>query len=123
MSQRFYESDENFVPTATPEKRLWCAVLVLATIDARSGNTENRTAIRHWIDPTSIHARDFIMVCELAGQDPNAVRAALLRLLAGTPKTRAPQRPKAASEEERQARMREYSRQYRQSKSVVNTNH
>lgn len=123
MSQRFYESDPNATSAATPEKRLWCAVLVLATIDARSGNTENRTAIRNWIDPASTRARDFIMVCELAGQDPNAVRAALLRLLAGTPKTRRPQRPKAASEAERQARAREYSRRYRQSKSVVNTTH
>ena len=123
MSPRYYESDENYTPTAPPEKRLWCAVLVLATIDARSGNIDNRTAIQNWIDPASIRARDFIMVCELAGQDPNAVRAALTRLLAGKAKTRAPQRPKAASEEERQARAREYSRRYRQSKSVVNTNH
>ena len=55
---------------ALPERRLWCAVLLAALDDFRAGGVE-ADRVNWWLT-----GPDFVMVCELAGYEPDTVRKA-----------------------------------------------
>ena len=70
--------DEDGPSKPTPEKSLWCGVILLAAQDAKSPVTSLRTAVAAWLNTP-----DFVTVCGYADQDPDATRRGLQRLLNG----------------------------------------
>jgi len=73
-----YRPDEDPTSKPTPEKPLWCGVILLAAQDSKSPVTSLRTAVAAWIQTA-----DFITVCGYADQDPESTRKGLQRLLNG----------------------------------------
>ena len=65
------------------DKQLWCAVINQAIMDATSLRTSTRAQReqREALDWLLHDGHDFILVCSLAGVDPEAVRDRMKRLI------------------------------------------
>jgi DNA-binding NarL/FixJ family response regulator len=86
-------ADDDFAAPATPEKRLWTAVLALAVLDARSAVASLRSDVAQWITTS-----DFERVCELADQPSDMVKRGIRRILDDAPKREPTEKQKAKSD-------------------------
>lgn len=84
-----YRPDDDFAMPATPEMRLWSAVLALAVMDARSSVASLRVDVAAWLNTP-----DFERVCELAVQSPESIRQGIQRILGHQPQRTVKQQAK-----------------------------
>ena len=93
--------------TEEPERGLWCAVIHRAIEDARGEGLTGSPRDRHRQRETAVNwllqpNRHFVLVCELAGLEPNVMRLAVLATLNAGPRA-ADRRPRSETARERAA--------------------
>ena len=84
MSFRFIKSDNHSDHSASPEKKLFTAILSQAVHDAFSSHVDKieRQAARNFLTRNS---KDFRVICEMAGRSPDYVKEKIEKKLYETP--------------------------------------